>query len=452
MSSPSPLPSPDSVLAQAKQLHLRGDRETAARLYRMVLALAPADGAALCRLGVVGHQEGRSADGLTWAERALRVAAADPVANSNAGAILSALDRVGPALDRLRTAVTLAPAHATYLFNLANTLQRDGRYDQAITVYRRAIALDPDASALHWNLGLALLRTGRLGEGWRQYEWRWHRPGFPGKTHLLPDWDGQAHSGRTLLVYSEQGFGDAIQFARYLPAIAGLGLRVVVECQPALFRLFATILPDITVVPAGGATVEADLQASITSLPLLMGTASLADIPAVVPYFHPGEVAEPEPGDPPGPLKVAIAWTTSTASATNHARTCPLPLLASLAGIAGVRLHSVQVGPPAAELAGRPEAIRDLSPDIHDFLDTARLLAGMDLVVTVDTSIAHLAGALARPTWILLPEQADWRWLVGREDSPWYPTARLFRQARPGDWPGVADRVRTALERLAGSR
>jgi hypothetical protein len=319
-----------------------------------------------------------------------------------------------------------------------------------------ALRLDPQSASTHWNRALALLQGGDYARGWPEYEWRWRRPGArPRLSTDRPAWDGRPLEGRTILLWCEQGLGDAIQFARYAPRVQRQGGRVLLQCPGILRALFRT-LPGVEAVLAEGEALPAfDVHAPLLSLPALLGT-TLATVPAEVPYLS----ADPalvgawrkKLAAVPG-LRVGVAWQGNPHHKWDRHRSVHLAAFAPLARVGGVRLVSLQKGPGAEQLAalrGRLPVV-DFGDDLGasgPYPDTAALMRGLDLVVTVDTATAHLAGALGVPVWVPLSTIVDWRWLLGREDSPWYPTMRLFRQAQLGDWGPVFARLAEELRAL----
>ncbi len=330
-----------------------------------------------------------------------------------------------------------------------------GELDTAIDRFDEAESKGYDSAELKWDRALALLLRGDMARGFAEYEWRWRIP--DGKPRDLdgPAWTGGDLTGKTLLVYAEQGFGDTIQFVRYLPRIVGRAGRVVFECQEPLLRLFQGGPPcrDVTVIARDVAPLPAyDAHVALMSL------AHLADA-------DPGHSGQPPyltpPDDGPrvdskaGALRVGLVWAGKPSHRNDRNRSLSLADLAPLFEVPGASFHSLQFGDPAETVSplGFAALIEDLRPRIRDFADSAALVASLDLIVTADTALAHLAGALARPVWTLLPFVPDWRWQTERDDSPWYPTMRLFRQTRPGDWDGVIARVGAALaERIDANK
>jgi hypothetical protein len=300
----------------------------------------------------------------------------------------------------------------------------------------------------HWNLGIALLTAGDLPAGFARYEWRKRHPSYAKEFLSLPEpeWDGGPLAGKRLLVLTEQGLGDTIMFARYAALLAARGAEVVIACDRRLVQLLQTAPGVAQAVPKSRDLPEFDLWVDQMSLPLLCGT-TLQTIPSPDPYLQadPGRAAAwsarlPRIGDA---RRIGVVWAGNPLHSNDANRSCPVDAFAPLAALAGVEAVSLQVGPRAPEAAAL--GLQDLSPLLTDYAETAALLANLDLVVTVDTSVAHLAAAMGRPTWIMIPHCPEWRWLRDRSDSPWYRCVRLFRQPRPGAWDGVVDAVLEAL-------
>lgn len=355
-----------------------------------------------------------------------------------------------------RRALALGGAEASDFVNVARMFQDAGREEEALACYAEALARDGELAEAHVGRGQLLLARGAFSEGWPEFEWRLRLPDWPrrGYPHRLaaPRWEGDRFEDQTLLVYCEQGLGDAIQFVRYLPRVkARGGGRVVLEAPAPLAPLFRR-LPGVDAVtvfaPDTPPAVAHDRQVALLSLPRIFGT-TLADIPAAIPYLsaEPGEIARWRRRLRPAALQVGVVWAASGWTRGLAVKSCRLGDFEPLARIAGVALYGLQPGAAAQEAAAAPAAWRfqNWGTEFRDFSDTAAALAALDLVVTVDTAVAHLAGAMGRPVWTLLPFPADWRWLRGRRDSPWYPTMRLFRQARRGAWAPVFESVAAEL-------
>jgi hypothetical protein len=338
-------------------------------------------------------------------------------------------------------------------------LQQLRRLDEAMESFERALALNPQEPEAHFQQAMCRLALGDFAEGWRQYEWRWKARQLESSVRDMaaPLWLGAEDlGGRTVLLHGEQGFGDVLQFCRYAPAVAARGGRVVLEVLAGLERLLARLDGVERIVTRGHPLPPCDVHAPLMSLPLALGAG-----PEAPPYLSPDPAdvarwAERLAGV--DALKVGLCWAGGArpdqpvARAIDLRRSLSLEAFAPLAGIAGVRFYSLQKGPPAAQLASLPWAgppIVDWTGELNDFADTAALVSQLDLVIACDTSTAHLAGGLGRPVWILNRFDTCWRWGVGREDSPWYPTARLFNQSAAGDWAGVVEAVKAELVGLA---
>ena len=383
---------------------------------------------------------------------ALRLNPSFAAAHNNLGIALWRGGRLEEARASYEEALRLRPDFAEAVNNLGNTLRDLGRLDEAQALFDRAVGLKPDYVDAHWNRSLLWLLRGDFARGWPEYEWRWRLRTILGRTFPQPRWDGGPLEGKTILLHSEQGLGDALQFVRYAPLVKRRGGTVVLQVHPPLLRLL-TGAPGIDVLlPEKAPLPPFDVQAPLLSLPLLFGT-DLESIPADAPYLRadPGLVEHwrGRLADRPG-FKVGVAWQGSGKNRMDHQRSIPLACFEALARVEGVRLVSLQKGAggeQARALAGRfPVAeLPGLDESNGPFVDTAAVLSCLDLVVCCDTAVGHLAGTLGVPCWLALAAVPDWRWLLGRDDSPWYPRHRLFRQDQPGDWDGVFRRIADAL-------
>ena len=376
-------------------------------------------------------------------------------AYNNRGNVLLDLNRHADALADYDRAIELAPDNTDALVNRSNALTNLGRFAEALESCERAIALKLDLAEAHWNKALTSLLLGDFERGWPAYEWRWRRNAESGhRDFSQPLWLGeQPLRGKTILLHAEQGFGDAIQFVRYVPLVAAEGARVILEVPNGLKPMLTGFNGVSTLVGRNESLPAFDVHCPLLSLPLAFKT-TLAGIPASIPYLHapPERVAAWRERLPPeGGLRVGVAWSGKPTHKNDHNRTIALSRLAPLLAQEGCEFICLQNEFRDADrpLLARLPQLRCPGEAFVDFADTASVMASLDLVITVDTAIAHLAGALGKPVWILLSHVLDWRWLVGREDSPWYPTARLFRQPMNGDWEGVIGRVQPALAALA---
>jgi tetratricopeptide (TPR) repeat protein len=419
------------------------------------LAIQPDHVEALVNRAVALRALNRAEDALAGYERVLALRPNHAEAWYNRGNALRDLGRAEEALASYECALVAQPEHSGALLNRGNALRDLNRPEEALASYARALALRPDWAEAHWNESLVHLASGDFERGWREYEWRFRTrsPVTAPRNFLQPRWRGERDiAGRTILLHAEQGLGDSLQFCRYAPMVATLGVRVVLEVQPALKPLLIS-LAGVALVLAQGETLPAfDLHCPLLSLPLAFDTRR-ETIPASVPYLAPAPdraamwAAELPPGIGP---RVGLVWAGYAGNKNDRKRSIALSrLLAPVpAGVTFVSLQKEASAEDRALLAQRN--IPHLGEALRDFADTAAVVAALDLVIAVDTAVAHLAGALGKRVFILLPFAPDWRWLGYRSDSPWYPTARLFRQPRPGDWDSVFREVHAAAQEQGG--
>jgi Flp pilus assembly protein TadD len=432
-----------------------GRRDEAAACYREALRLRPNYPEALNNLGLALTEAGRPGEAAVLLRQAVRLRPAFPEGHNNLGLALADLGRFDAAIQHYEQVLGLKPEYADAHANLAGCYMNQGRLEEAIACYDLALRLQPDSASAHWNRALALLLAGDYERGWMEYEWRWQRKATQRRFFSQPLWDGTSLEGRTILLWCEQGLGDAIQFVRYVPLVKKHGGRVVLACPDILARLFSTVSGVDQLVAEGGVLPPFDVQAPLMSLPAILHT-TLATVPADVPYL----AADPERVarwrsrlEAVDGFKVGIAWQGNLLHKWDRHRSIPLSCFAPLADVPGVRLVSLQKGPGAEQvqaLAGRLP-VMDYSADLDmagAFVDTAAILRCLDLVITTDTAIAHLAGALGAPVWLALSTVVDWRWLLGREDTLWYPSMRLFRQRTLGDWQSVFKRMARQVRRI----
>ena len=455
VAAPSTPPDVATWVQDAIATHQRGELDAAESAYRAALATAPGNPTATHYLGVVLYQRGRLDEALPLLRAAADAVPQEPEFHNNLGLALAAADYNDESIAAFRRTLALKPDHAIACNNLGLSLQAGNRLPEAIAAFRDALAHVPDFAQAHWNLALALLAHGEFADGWRQYEWRLQVPEFAAQEDPAegPRWDGVVRAGQTLLLTAEQGLGDTLQFIRFARPLAEGGMRVLVRAQPPLIRLLATV-PGVAGVSGSGDTVPAhDAHAPVMSVAGALGVTP-ATIPSQVPYLTADPVRRAKMGvalATKGRMrKVGLAWTGSKTHANDRRRSMALATMAPLFEVPGVDWFTLQREDDGFEAASVPAArVLTRLTEPNDFDDTAALVAELDLVITVDTAIAHLAGALAKPTWILLPFAPDWRWRLDRADTPWYPTARLFRQPRLGDWDAVVRELVGALRGYA---
>ena len=387
-------------------------------------------------------------------ERAVTLRPDDAQAWTNRGISLASLKSFPAALESHARAIALKPDFAEAHSNRGMTLQALNRHEAALADFERALALKPDDATTRNNLALCCLTLGHLLRGWEALEWRWKDRLFAGarRDFAQPMWLGeQSLQGRTILLHDEQGFGDTLQFCRYVPLVAEQGARVVLEVNRDIRPLLVNLAGAERVIEKGAPLPPFDLHCPLLSLPLAFRT-TLDTIPAGVPYLRADAALVESWRERLGPkrgLRIGLAWSANRFVAYGRARSIPLAgLLSALPpGAQCISLQKEMSDEDRALIAGRT----DIQHFGTGFADTAALIEAVDIVLSVDTSIAHLAGAMGRPVWILMLFNGDWRWMMDREDSPWYPTARLFRQPSTGDWAGLLDRVRAELSRFKPS-
>ncbi len=444
---------PEALNNLGNALASRGDNAGAAAAYGRALAERPNFGDALDNLGGVLMDLGDLDRAIDTYRRAVIMAPSEARRHYQLGHALQQAGRLEEAASCYMETLTLDSQHFDALNNLGCTFKDLGLLAEAEACFRGGLGVAPDECDLHWNLALTLLQKGEFTQGWQEYEWRWRTPTFVRfhRDFAVPRWRGEPLAGRTILIHAEQGFGDAIQFVRYVPLVAAAGGRVVLECRPGLERLFAA-LPGVAAIVTLGQTLPAiDLEVPLMSLPLVFGT-TLDTIPAAIPYLGvpAGVTADSRIAASRG-LKVGLAWAGSATRRDNAQRSVPAAMLAPLTAVPGVSVFSLQVGPFAAESAelARHAPVVELGPGLTDFAATAAAIAALDLVICVDTGVAHLAGALGRPAWVLLAKPTGFLWMQERADSPWYPTLHLLRQTKAGAWKPVIARAAAELARLA---
>lgn len=370
-------------------------------------------------------------------------------------------DRVARALARVERAAAAGAVTAVDLNNLAIARGSLLQQAQSQECLERALLIDPGAVAVRWNLTMCRLLRGDLERGWGDFECRFEARPTWRRDLPAPMWRGEDVRGGTVLLYTEGGLGDALHFVRYAPMVAARGAKVIIECQLALVSLFERIEGVWRVIEWQKPVPPHDYRSPLQSLPGIFGT-TLQNIPAQVPYLSAApEVCErwakrvvaDEGGESSRRLRIGVVWAGSERVIDeNDERGRSIELFAPLARVPGVRLYSLQKGPDAAQAKTATFEVTDYTDEIHDFSDTAALIGELDLVVSIDTSVVHLAGALAKEVWVRIPAVPDFRWLLGRSDSPWYPTMRLFRQELGESWEGVMSRVATELEKWAIQR
>jgi tetratricopeptide (TPR) repeat protein len=442
-----------NALRNLKRLH------GALASYDRALSLKPDYPEAHSNRGTVLHDLHRFEEELASYNDALALRPDFPEALSNRGNVLQELKRFEEALEDYKRATELNQNLAEAYSNCGNALRELDRFAEALASFDRAIKLQPDLAEAHFNAALCLLLTGDLSAGWKQYEWRWHteRLNSEKRNFAQPQWTGSDEiAGKTILLHAEQGFGDTLQFCRYAPRVATRGAHVILEVQKPLVALMRTLAGDIEIIAKGDSLPASDLHCPLLSLPLAFNT-EVDTIPREMPYLS-VDAAKRDAWrdrlsrhDKP---RVGLVWAGDprkqlpNAHLIDRQRSATFDMLAPLFDVTECEFVSLQKGEDAvAQLRNSPlrHRVIDWSETFRDFSDTAALIDNLDIVIAVDTSVAHLAGALGKPLWLLNRYNTCWRWLLDRADSPWYPTARIFRQNKTRNWDSVIVQVRAAL-------
>lgn len=424
--------------------------EEALASYDRALAAQPSLAEAHANRGMALHALDRHEEALAAFDRALALSPDYAVALYNRGSTLHGLKRYEDAVASYDRAIAVKPDYAAAHSNRGASLYEMMRFDEALASYDRAVAADPDFPDAHWNEASLRLLTGDFKRGFAEYEWRWtyERLAPAKRDYPQPQWRGEDVAGKTVLLYSEQGFGDTIQFSRYATLVAARGARVVLEVESQLERLLQSLPGPAVVLAKGGPAPDFDVHCPLLSLPFAFGT-EVDTVPGEMPYLSaPAEAVAAWRAKLPrdGRRKIGLCWSGNTGHLRDADRSIAFDALAPLLDVeAAFVVVQKDIRPADAAALNARGDIPQVGAALGDFADTAALIAALDLVITVDTSIAHLAGALGKPVWILLPRIPDWRWLLNRNDSPWYPTARLFRQDDSAVWPSTIARVREAL-------
>lgn len=429
-----------------------GRPEEARGHYERAIALRPNYAEANSNLGVLLRQEGRLEESLACHKRVVNLSPNSAQAFDNLGNTLRDLGRLEESAVHHQRALTINPNFAKAHNNLGLTRRKQGKLGEARDSLNRALALEPESAEIRWNLALVDLLEGNYEAGWVGYESRHKRSENQPRSFPKPIWLGQPLHGDSILLHSEQGLGDSLQFLRYVPMVHAAGGTVILNVPGTLKRL-AEGLPGIELLTSDDELLPPfNWHAPLMSLPLAFKT-TLDTIPGDVPYLTvPKGAAESAMRQLwlRNKFRVGLVWSGNPKCSEDQIRSMSLASFGPVLDLEGCQFYSLQLGPAASQIGTAGAKIADMRSAIDDFADTAALMAHLDLVITVDTSCAHLAGALGKATWVLLPCAPDWRWLLDREDSPWYPTMRLFRQSRFGEWGPVVDRIRDELIKLAG--
>jgi len=445
----------NEALDYAIRLHVSGKLDRALFVYREIISNYPERVDLHLNIGSVLYDLGRYAESVKEYTTVLESYPESWQVLYNMGNSLMSLDLFQEAIQCYDKCFELNPDHVEALVTKGTALESIGKYDEGLSAYDEAISRKQNCAEAHWNRALALLRKGYFVEGWREYEWRWLKKGYTTKNRewSCEKWDGRPLNGDAILIHTEQAFGDTLQFVRYVTLVAAVGGKVVVECPAPLVSILSGV-KGVWRAISYGTEYHAQYHVPLLSLPIIFGT-TFESIPSNVPYLG----AMPEKRAywsnrivQDGSLKIGLVW--SGRKTPDPHRSCGLKVLQPLWEINGVTWYSLQM-----ELDGEREnhteaelELTDMTKEIDDFADTAALIDNLDLVITIDTAVAHLSGGLGKLTYVMVPFAPDWRWMLGRSDSPWYPTMRIFRQKRPNDWDEVVRQLSLEVQRMVAMR
>jgi tetratricopeptide (TPR) repeat protein len=438
-----------------------GDLQNAKSIFEETLKAQPNNFDALYYLAIVNYQMEDYDETILNIKKALNRNPVNAEANNLFGNVLMVKGEVKEAIISYQKAIEINPYFADAYNNLGMTYMYSTQLDEAIKYFQKAIEINPNFAEAHVNMSFILLLSGKLEQGWKEYEWRWGlEDSFNDLSYsYIPVWDGFDVRERTVLIHAEQGFGDSIQFIRYIPMVATRGANIILDCPKELMSLFKNI-EDVTQLilktDYDDIDIDVDVRCPILSLPYIFGT-TLDTIPSNVPYLRADlnlirKWREKISKDNSNATKIGLIWAGST-SKKKLRRSYSLSLFSPLLEIENVTFYSLQKGEASKQAKDIPYSMRliDYTEDINDFSDTAAIIESLDLVISIDTAVAHLTGALGKPVWTLLPFSPDWRWMLNRDDSPWYPTMRLFRQPSQGDWETVIEKVKDELQKWLGN-
>ncbi|WP_027720901.1 tetratricopeptide repeat protein [Maridesulfovibrio zosterae] len=434
---------------QAIRAHSSRKYDEAVTHYVMALSFMPDDPVLLTNLGVALREQNKFKAAEMCYRRAIAVREDSPGSWSNLGNVLRRMGRLKEAVTCHRKAVELDKKFIDAYYNMGLVLQDLGKLDEAIKIFDYCLKQKPGKANINWDRALALLAKGDFLKGFEAYEYRWQREELTERHFRQPLWDGSPLSGKRIFIYTEQGFGDSLHFCRYVSEVAKAGGKVLFECQKELISLLRNLDGLDGIISAGDKLPDFDVQAPLMSLPRIMKH-DINTIPRGCPYITPPAQAGFPVHVPQGTIKkIGIVWAGKPTHKNDHNRSVSLENFLTFTRIPGVTLYSLQKGP---EIAQREKMacgimVRELGGGCEDFADTAKVMLQLDLIITVDTSVAHLAGALGLPVWVALPYNSDWRWMCKRNDTPWYPTMTLFRQKKSGNWDDVFNEMLNLLNK-----
>jgi len=436
----------DAYLNLGNLFQDKKELENAIISYQKVIQINPNFAGAYYNLGVVLQEKDLLEEAVSAYQKAVQLNPQYADAYHDLGYVFQMKGQFDKAIECYQKVLDLNPEMLDAHNNLGRAYQGQKKINEAIVSYRRAIDMNPDFAEAHCNLSMALLLTGNFRQGWPEYEWRWKLGDRSRYDFYQPRWTGFDIMGRTLFLYAEQGLGDTLQFIRYASLASDRGARVIVECQKELKSLIEQVKGIEQVITREDPIPEFDFHCPLLSLPMVFDT-GLENIPSDIPYITTDQVIiekwHEKFRDRDSRLKMGLVWSGNPKYKADRTRSFELLTFSPLANLKDITFYSLQKGEASKQTKNLPDGMDlvDFMDEVTDFADTTGLIMNLDLIISVDTSVAHLAGAMGKTVWTLLPFAPDWRWMLDREDSPWYPTMRLYRQPSFGDWNPLMDRL-----------
>ncbi|MBM4146648.1 MAG: tetratricopeptide repeat protein [Nitrospira sp.] len=432
----------------------KGRLEEAITCYQKAIELNKNLTGAFYNLGVAFQKKGQIDKSILYYEIAIGLNQDFTEAHYNLGIAYKEKALFDEAMICFQRVLQLKPDHSDASYNFGNVYAAKGQFNEAIQCYQRAIELNPDYAEAHWNIALINLLLGNFKEGWKGYEWRWKlKDIISHRDFSQPIWNGYDINGKTILLHAEQGFGDTIQFIRYAPLVAQRSARVILECQKELVSLLKSVEGIHQVISYEESLPDFNIHCPLLNLPSIFNTTT-DNIPAEIPYITADASLikkwHEKVKHDTSKLKIGLVWAGEKLYKNDFSRSCSFEIFSALNLSDDITWYSLQKGDPSTQVENSLKGINliDYTDELRDFSDTAALMQNLDLIISVDTAVAHLAGALGKPIWTLLPFVPDWRWMLNREDSPWYPTMRLFRQPSRGDWKSILENVADSLNKF----
>jgi Flp pilus assembly protein TadD len=426
------------------------DYDAAMQYWKKAITINSSNAEVQHNLGLAFYKKGQFDEAMPYFKKAVQLNSFYSDAWNDLGSAVLQNGLYNEAVEYYRKALQCNPNHVNACYSLGTVLLTMGKYQESLHFFHRAISLKPDFPRAHFNLAFVLLLLADFKNGWKEYFWRWGTEEFRIPNWQQPIWDGADLTGKTLFIHVEQGFGDMIQIVRYIPMVADRGGKVILQCQKELLSLIKNVEGVEHIIALQEPLPVFDIHCPLLCIPMIFDT-DLDTIPAKIPYIKAEDLLVKRWRDRLGrssAVKVGLIWQGNPVHKRDRERSIAFEKLVALADIKGISFYSLQKEEGSGESRNPSCGLKliDFMDEVQDFSDTAALIENLDLVISVDTSVAHLAGAMGKPVWTLLQYSPDWRWMLDREDSPWYPTMRLFRQPSLGDWESVIERVNRELQ------